>query len=224
MLNEIEVLLQKFANDKLFEQFYFIGGTALSYYLNHRISYDLDFISLNKLSPSLKTITIKYDANYIPDINSSQFRINTGEDLENYKMMFNINGIKVEFFYPNDPIRLSILEKYTPNIIYSNVKIMPLEAIAQLKLLALFRRNKIRDLFDIYVLMNENILNNEIIEKFCALEQKITFVEFVENFKDDGSESLDFNKKNSYFKISKITNKIDYLKKEIISIFIKGYK
>ena len=224
MLDEIENLLKKFSKDKLFEQFYFIGGTALSYYLNHRISYDLDFISLNKLSPSLKTITIKYDANYIPDIHSTQFRINTGEDIENYKMMFNINGIKVEFFYPNDPIRLAILEKYTPNIIFENIKIMPLEAIAKLKLLALFRRNKIRDLFDIYVLMNENILNNDIIEKFCALEKKITFVEFIENFKDDKSESLDFNKNNSYFMVSKIENKLDYLKKEIISIFIKGYK
>ena len=72
--------------------------------------------------------------------------------------------------------------------------------------------------------MNENILNNDIIEKFCALDNKVTFVEFIENFKDDKSESLDFNKNNSYFMVSTIENKLDYLKKEIISIFIKGYK
>jgi len=31
---------------------YFVGGTALVHYLNHRVSYDLDFISIAKLKPN----------------------------------------------------------------------------------------------------------------------------------------------------------------------------
>ncbi len=53
MTQEVKSLLNNIQDDEIFKDFYFIGGTALSYYLNHRISYDLDFISRSKLKIDL---------------------------------------------------------------------------------------------------------------------------------------------------------------------------
>ena len=218
MLIDIKTLFEKFKNDNLFENFYFIDGTALAYYLNHRISYDIDFISKIPLNPNaLKTLSIKYDANFIPDINESKFRINTGEDLNNYKMMFNFEGIKVEFFYPNDNIRLEIIKKYEHKTIFDNIKILPLSALSELKLVALFQRNKIRDIFDIYFLFYKNILDLQTIEKFCSLFCNQTLIEFIEDFKDDGSESLDFEKGQEFYDILHDNlNKLDFIKDSFI--------
>ncbi len=45
MTQDVETLLHKIQNNEVFKDFYFIGGTALSYYLSHRVSYD--FAKLN---------------------------------------------------------------------------------------------------------------------------------------------------------------------------------
>ena len=227
MLKEIETLLETFAQDDVFAEYYFVGGTALAYYLNHRVSYDIDFVKLKKLNVAkLKTLSIRYDAKYIPDKAASTFRINTGEDLENYKMSFNFNTIKVDFFYPNDLLRVTIIKKTKANIqkIYQNINILALETIADLKILALLRRSKIRDLFDVYVLLEQNIIGVDVLERYMALEnQVLTFPEFIEDFKDDGSESLDFSEENSYFyefeKISRDKREA-YIKEKIIALFV----
>ena len=229
MLSNIKKLLLKFSKEPLFENFYFVGGTALAFYLNHRISYDIDFISDNKLDVNrLFAFNITYNGKFIPDKNESVFKINTGNDLKEYKMTFNINGIKLEFFYPNDSVRLAILEKYKKNYqIINGIKVLPIIAIAELKLLALFRRKKIRDLFDVYVLLNERIIDIDLIDKFCAMEYDRTFIEYIESFKDDKTESLDFEKNNKYYEILynlSFEEKEDYLKRNIIDLYITRLK
>jgi predicted nucleotidyltransferase component of viral defense system len=223
-LTEIKNLISQFSEDNLFEKFYFVGGTAMSYYLNHRISYDIDLISTEKLDVDrLSGLSIKYSARYIPDKNESTFRINTGNNLREYKMAFNIQGIKVEFFYPNDSVRLAVLEKHKNNCEQiGHIKILPLEAISELKLLALFRRKKIRDLFDIYVLLHEDIIDTDLIDRICALEYTKTFVEYVEEFQDDRTESLDFDRSNTYHKeFHNLKSKEQYLKETIIDLYLK---
>ena len=226
MLSNIKKLFSKFSKEPLFENFYFVGGTALAFYLNHRISYDIDFISDKKLDVNrLFAFNIAYNGKFIPDKNESVFKINTGNDLKEYKMTFNIDGTKLEFFYPNDGVRLAILEKYKKNYqIMNGIKILPIIAIAELKLVALFRRKKIRDLFDIYVLLNERIIDIDLIDKFCAMEYDKTFVEYIENFKDDKTESLDFEEDNKYFDLFRnlsFEEKENLLKQKIINLYIK---
>ena len=223
MIKNITNLLKLFSKEGFISDFYFIDGSALAYYLNHRISYDIDLISTNKLNfNKLLALNIKLNGKYIPDKNESAFRINTGEDLKKYKMMFNINNIKVEFFYPNDPLRLAVLEKYKNKFkTIENIKILDLKGIAELKLLALLRRNKIRDLFDIFVLLEKDILDIDIIDKYTAIEYDKTFVEYIENFKDDGSESLDFNENNEYNYFVNIQDRENLLKEKIIKLYLK---
>ena len=223
MIKNITHLLKLFSKEDFINDFYFIGGSALAYYLNHRISYDIDLISTKKLNfNELLALNIKLNGKYIPDKNESAFRIDTGEDLKEYKMMFNINNIKVEFFYPNDPLRLAVLEKYKNKFkTIENIKILDLKGIAELKLLAFLRRNKIRDLFDTFVLLEKNILDIDIIDKYTAIEYDKTFVEYIENFKDDGSESLDFNENNEYNYFVNIQDRENLLKEKIIKLYLK---
>ncbi len=226
MTSEILDLLKKLEDNVMFRDFYFVGGTALSYYLNHRISYDLDFVSTVKLNSTLlKSLVIKYDAHFIPDVHASSFRINTGNRLDAYKMMFNIDGIK-EFFYPNDPIRDQIVLEYKDKAISlnKNTKILPIEALAKLKLLALFRRNKIRDLFDIYALLDQKKISVEDIDIFYAMEiGKNTIIDFIEAFEDDGSESLDFEDKNIYHRLYaglELEEKLRKIKNDFIDLIV----
>ena len=223
MIENIKVLLKAFAEEDFINDFYFIGGSALAFYLNHRISYDIDLIGTQKLDFNrLLALNVKLDGRYIPDPNESIFRINTGEDLREYKMMFNIQGIKVEFFYPNDPVRLAVLEKYKNDFeLIESVKVLSLKGVAELKLLALLRRNKIRDLFDVFVLLDKNVLNIDTIDKYTAMEYDKTFVEYIENFKDDGSESLDFSEENEYSHFADIENKENVLKEKIIKLYLQ---
>ena len=225
MLHNVQELLKKLANEVLIEKFYFTGGTALSYYLNHRISYDIDFISESRLdSNKLKSLSVKYNAHFIPDPNISVFQINTGNNIDDFKMSFNFDGIKVEFFYLNDPISEEIIKKYKNNVkkIFNNLSILPIEAISSLKLIALFKRNKIRDLFDVFVLLDKDILDVRTIERFSAMYYDKTFVEFIEFFKDDGSESLDFVKENEYYEIfANSQAKLELTKEKLINKFVK---
>ena len=225
MLQNIKELLYNFSNEPIFKDFFFVGGTALSYFLNHRISYDLDFISFEKLDPlKIKAFGIKYDANYIPDMNAATFKINTGEEIEKYKIMFSFNGIKVEFFYPNNEIVSEIIKKSEIVLVKGNIKTFELSTLAKLKLHALFNRNKIRDLFDVFVLLDKNILTVDDIDKFTSLNTNKTFVEFIEDFKDDGEESLDFDKENEYYVKFYNNNNLDFIKKELLKEYIKRVK
>ena len=136
--------------------------------------------------------------------------------------MFNIKGIKVEFFYLNDAVRPAVLEKYKnePEL-KESIKILSLKGVAELKLLAQLRRNKIRDLFDVFVLLDKNILDIDTIDKYTAMEYDKTFVEYIENFKDDGSESLDFIKENEYNYFTDIQDKENVLKDKIIRLYLQ---
>jgi len=200
MLADIETLLLSLSKDTHVGEFFFVGGTALGYYLDHRISYDIDLISPSRLDvESLMALSVTQDAHFLPDQDASRFRINTGNDLRTYKMAFRIGRIKVEFFYPNDPLRLAIVNRHKQNAIeIHGMKILPVEAIAELKLLAFLGRKKIRDLFDIMVLLQEERLDIDTIDKYTALKYPKTFAEYVEAFADDQSESLDFEPHHTY--------------------------
>ena len=51
MTANVKRVLQKIYNNEIFnDDLYFTGGTALAYYLNHRISEDIDIVSASKLN------------------------------------------------------------------------------------------------------------------------------------------------------------------------------
>ena len=51
MTANVKKAIQKIYNSDIFdEELYFVGGTALSFYLNHRISEDIDIVSSKTLT------------------------------------------------------------------------------------------------------------------------------------------------------------------------------
>ncbi|MEA3523821.1 MAG: nucleotidyl transferase AbiEii/AbiGii toxin family protein [Campylobacterota bacterium] len=128
---------------------YFIGGTALSYYINHRISEDIDIVSANSLKhKTIMSSMLSINAKKVNDENEFALRL-AGLFPDEHILKFNLDGVKVEFFKASRALQLEILnESSFTQFENSNIKILDLKSIAKLKIVALFSREKSRDLFD----------------------------------------------------------------------------
>jgi predicted nucleotidyltransferase component of viral defense system len=211
MTNDIKELLEKIEHSEIFERhpLYFIGGTALSVYLDHRISYDVDITSTALLPISdIKAFAFPLKATHIPDSKASVFRINSGKNLDNYYMKFMVDGVKLEFSYFDDELRQSILvnaisTSYSEG---SKLKILSLDDIISLKAIALFGRQKSRDLFDMAIILERKLLPIEELERIYSFKQigEKTLLEYIQGFDvkkdDDGDSSLDFLPHHDHYK------------------------
>lgn len=210
MTNEIKTFLETIKAHPIFEQhpFFFVGGTALSAYLNHRVSYDIDIASTCKLPVSaIKAFAFAIGARAIADKNAAAFRINTGEEIENYHLKFMVNGIKLEFSCFRSPLQSAILDNAasSPYNDVSTLKILDLKDIIALKIYALFNRQKTRDLFDASIILEKNLLDIGELERIYSYvrEGNSSIREYIASFKavdDDGDNSLDFLAEHQYYK------------------------
>lgn len=159
MRDNTRQILNKISHNLLFSQYdiRFVGGTALSYHINHRLSEDLDFAMLeichdaiSETMDALKAIKIEHSQI------ATQYALNDGEEMERYYVKFLLEGVKIEFFVPP----FNLLEKEIWNkdkpVMYesSKVQISSLETILYMKTMAFWNRKKYRDLFDIHYTIN----------------------------------------------------------------------
>ena len=103
MLEKTKEVLEIICNDDLFKNFdiRFVGGTALSYRINHRLSEDLDFATLNLSPKEISNMIFKYGGKIIDhDKTMEDYVSNDGADINYSYMKFLLNGVKVEFFTP----------------------------------------------------------------------------------------------------------------------------
>ena len=179
MLEKTQEVLELIANDVLFENndIRFVGGTALSYLINHRLSEDLDFAALKFSQEEIEDVMKKYGAIKLEhDATQEDYTKNDGEDINSHYMKFMLKGVKVEFFTP--PFNLfeeDIWEKDEYNFYKdTKLKIASLDTIIYMKTTAFWNRKKYRDLFDIYYLLeNKHISPNKFINQY--LEYNITY-------------------------------------------------
>ncbi len=210
MTKEILELLSKIKNNPIFEEndFFFVGGTALSHYLNHRISYDIDIASTQMLPVSqIKSFVYALGGRAISDKNASQFRINTGQDIEKFHLKFMVDSVKLEFTYFKHEIQTNILKnsKYQPVEDGATLNILSSKDIASLKIFALFNRQKTRDLFDAFVILQQNLMTYEELENLYSFlkkeDQSIRdYIDLFSSFDDDGDNSLDFMPGQEHYK------------------------
>jgi len=203
MTKEIEALLEKIKQNSLFEKYplYFSGGTALSTYLDHRVSYDIDFISAVKL-PTAEIEAFAFSVGAMPVADrakASAFRINKGEDLTHYHLKFMRDGVKIEFSYFDDPLINVILEQATfQEYDEGKLRILSLKDIVKLKAIALFSRQKARDLYDMTIILEHALITMKELERIYAFKRagERTLLEYLQSFDyrqdDDGDTSLDF--------------------------------
>ncbi|GAA3950725.1 hypothetical protein GCM10022246_01540 [Pedobacter ginsengiterrae] len=122
-------------NDPKLEQFFLVGGTALSLKIGHRISIDIDLFTLENFDPNLLQDHILW--NY----GSNLKVIGTGA------LMGLIDGVKVDFItHPYPHVQpLDNLE---------NIRMASLQDIAAMKLNAVVGSGeRIKDFVDLYYLL-----------------------------------------------------------------------
>lgn len=183
--------------------FYFIGGTALAYYLQHRISEDIDIISTQTLPYKNIIATIQsIGGRKLRDENAFALRL-AGLFPDEYMLKFDLHGVKLEFFKASTLIQNRIVADATiTKYCDSKLNILDVKSIAKLKLLALLSRNKSRDIFDFKTILENKILNDsEILEIASQSNKEIKspkhFYDFISNIeqpKDDEAVYLDEDK------------------------------
>ena len=184
MTINVKQALDKISDNEIFnDELYFVGGTALAYYLNHRISEDIDIVSAKtlpyrKIIPSITTL----GATKLQDENVIALRM-AGLFPDEYMIKFILDNVKLKFFQANRAIQKEILSTATfSNYENSNLKILDLKSIAKLKIVALIMREKSRDLFDFGAILENDIFSkDELVNIFSQVDSKIISVDDIIN-------------------------------------------
>ena len=138
-----------------------VGGTALTlFYLNHRISVDLDFNPIigndKKLKEELKGCLTK-----------SGYRTIAGNYENQFIVQFENTSIKIEIFEPDPEEKV----KHVEERIFAGAKVnaASLKDLLRMKVKTYGKRKEVRDLFDIFYIIKKGDrdfgLINELISK-----------------------------------------------------------
>lgn len=159
MTEAIKQILPIIQDHEIFKKhdFRLVGGTALSYHINHRISEDLDFcltqeLPLEDIQSFIEFCVEKFGMDNINYIDPSQaikedFLLG-GDNVEYYLQTWMVNSIKIQFF---DGGSNTGTKEFLATDIYTtigNIKIASLETIFKMKSLMFYKRTKSRDLYD----------------------------------------------------------------------------
>ncbi len=134
-------LFNELAGHEYLNGFTFVGGSAIAYYLSHRLSEDLNFFTWKQKLP-LET------DNLIKKISENR-EVSIANRSETYLDIF-IDGIKVTFF-ANDWQALKENRINITNYIYA----ADLQLLCAMKINTLSLRAKFRDYYDLYVMNKE---------------------------------------------------------------------
>ncbi len=167
---------------RLLESFTFVGGSALSIHLRHRLSEDLDFFSwkdeLEKEELLQELRELFKESLHIENIGRKQL------DLK-------IEKVKVTFF-ANNWDQLAEKEK-----LVNHIGIAGLKVLTGMKLNTLFLRAKFRDYYDLYVI-NQQIYSikqmYDIIKGYMPeINKKLfqTALTYVDDIEEDNISHLD---------------------------------
>ena len=220
MTVNVKQVLQKIYNNEIFnDELYFTGGTALAYYLNHRISEDIDIVSASKLNHRVIISQMStLGATKIKDEHETALRM-AGLFPDEYMIKFVLDDVKIEFFQANRLIQKEILSNASfSNFENSKLKILDVKSIAKLKIVALIMRDKSRDLFDFGAILEHDIFSeDEIIDLFTKVDDRLNTLENIIYFVKSKNEPYD----DEAVYLSE-TDKIDLTFKEIQNSVIKS--
>lgn len=167
MTESIKALLPYIQTHKLFREhdFRLIGGTALSYHLEHRISEDLDFCTVSDLpveaiAEFISDCVSTFGEENVDFIEPAQgvvddFEIH-GERVEDYLQNWKIGKVRVTFFDGREGAGTREVLAENDFTMRGNIKIAGLQTIFKLKSLMFYKRSKSRDLFDMLTFYNLN--------------------------------------------------------------------
>jgi predicted nucleotidyltransferase component of viral defense system len=124
-------LLKKLMSVQFLNNFYLVGGTALSLQIDHRKSIDLDFFSAND-----------FDVQDILEIVNPEIIIQDSERI----LQLVVQGIRIDFV----SLPYSLIDTL---VIEDGVRLASIKDIAAMKLKAIAGRGSKKDFYDIYYLL-----------------------------------------------------------------------
>lgn len=152
------LFLNLFSKEKQLNcDFYLSGGTALcEYYINYRLSEDLDFFSFLEFSPDKILVFIKKNKKQL-GYNNIEFNTSFNRNL--FFLKYTNQTLKLEFtYYPFVQIEKP---KKINNILIDN-----LIDIAVNKLFTIYQKPRARDFIDLYMICSqENYLISDLVKK-----------------------------------------------------------
>ena len=205
MTSNVINVLYKIKDLDIFEdELYFVGGTALSYYIKHRVSEDIDITSPKILKyKNIISAMQSLGAKKIEDENIFALRL-AGLFPDEYILKFILDDVKIEFF----------CAKF---IAYDNskLKVLDIKSIAKLKLVAFFQRDKSRDMFDFGAILenkiasfHEILLISKELKNISSKDELIKFILDKKEAKDDEAVYLDEQ--------SRVNLSFEEIKKEVL--------
>ncbi len=225
MTERIKELLPSIENHQIFKKndFRLVGGTAMSYHLDHRISEDLDFCILGELplkdiedfiEACIDEFTIE-NVDYIDpnEAIKNDFLIG-GSNADYYLQTWVVNGVKIQFYDGSGHLGSKDIFEADTYTNIGNIKIAALDTIFKMKSLMFYKRVKSRDLFDMltFFQLRDNAFTSqytkELIMKYDKLYHddasfKTLWLESFKNKKyikelDEGLMGLTINPKSFY--------------------------
>ena len=179
LLPNTEALLLKMIDGCDFlDKYVLVGGSALTLYLCHRKSEDLDFFTYEDSFDKREIFK------YIKQFENKEILNQTNEQVD-----LLLDGVKVTFFNAQwSFLKPKKIEKFN---------LSSLESIAAMKINVLFLRAKYRDYYDIYFLVKKSMSLNKVFE--CSLDvlEGINFklfsvaLVYTDDIEDDNIEYLE---------------------------------
>lgn len=182
-----EKVLKELSKHNLLKKYIFVGGSALSFYLKHRLSEDIDLFS-EKDFLSRKTIS-----NLIDKLSSDDFECKyTIQNLNQIDVI--IDFVKVTFYASGEKF-LSDGSKY----LIGNIIIASFEVLVYMKAKALGYRGAFRDYYDIYAI-SKKIGFDKMLDVIKSFNENFNFKLFFSQltYMDDVESSLDGSLKGAY--------------------------
>jgi predicted nucleotidyltransferase component of viral defense system len=128
-------LLKEVQGLPILNDFYLVGGTALSLRYGHRISVDLDFFTDKE-----------FDTNSLIDTLRAKYNIRVLSQAKN-SLTLDLRSVKTDFIRHNYPLLKPVVEA-------EKIRMASVEDIAAMKLNSMMNRGSKKDFYDIYELLN----------------------------------------------------------------------
>jgi len=156
---DTEAVFNSIKRFEIFKEYILVGGTALSVQIDHRLSEDLDFC---KWQDDPKILSKEIDWPEIEKNLKLSGQVKT-DILDLYQVNFSLNNIKLSF-YSN---ALANSREVQTSIAFEQIRVADIKSIGAMKLEVMSRRNLFRDYYDVYSILREGILLEDLV-RYCG--------------------------------------------------------
>ena len=163
MTDKTKALLPHIQHHTLFSKhdFRLVGGTALSYHMQHRISEDLDFclqgdLPLNDIQTFIEDCVNQFGLDNVDFIEASIATVEDfllgGSNVDYYLQTWIVNGVKIQFYDGSGHLGAENIFQADQYTFIGDIRVSSMDTIFKMKSLMFYKRTKSRDLFDMLMM------------------------------------------------------------------------